>query len=147
MMVLPATAVECAAKIAMTTLPGVAAAVGLLPNHHPLRIISLGPHMVRIFNLKMSSRTRCVSRARNRLSGFDHSDVASPHQEMSFFCAHKRRRLLSHRAAQQPIILQPGPPGLTIEAVLWHTVPRPCVRRKTVLSFRVKHARTQAACL
>jgi hypothetical protein len=42
MMVLPATAVECVAEIAMTTLPSAAEAMGLLPNHHARRLIFLG---------------------------------------------------------------------------------------------------------
>jgi hypothetical protein len=41
MMVLPGTGVECSAKIAMTPLRGVSAAMGLLPKRHLPRPIFL----------------------------------------------------------------------------------------------------------
>jgi hypothetical protein len=48
MMVLHSAQVECSAKIAMTTLLGMAAAMGLLPNHIPPRLIFLGRCIVHI---------------------------------------------------------------------------------------------------
>jgi hypothetical protein len=66
MMVRPATGVECAAEIAMTALPGAAAAMGLLPNHHLPRLILLDDAWCMFFNPKIGSETRvCITRARS----------------------------------------------------------------------------------
>jgi hypothetical protein len=65
MMVVPATAVECDAKIAMTVLRGVAAAMGLLRNHQLPRFIFLGWRRCEFVNLTMSTPLRIVNEARS----------------------------------------------------------------------------------
>jgi hypothetical protein len=67
MMVVPATAVECAAKIAMTTLRGVAAAMALLPIHQLSRFIFLGRRRCEFVNLAMSTPIAlCMKRDRSK---------------------------------------------------------------------------------
>jgi hypothetical protein len=60
---------------------------------------------------------------------------------MSFITARNAEDLLPHRRAQRPIILPQGSPGLTIEVILWHTVPNPRSPQNRIV-FRVQHART-----
>jgi hypothetical protein len=130
MMVVPATGVECAAKIAMTALCAVAAAMGLLPIHQLPRFIFLERRRCEFVNPELSTPHRAVNETqsiRADVACCNDQTVDRPANGIIFAAAGSTWQ--ESRAARRP--------GLTIGVVLWHTVPPPAIARKNRIVCRV----------